>query len=78
MYGVDSRTMDVLAVMVRWSILIVIGVSWHVQSQAVQQTSDVESSYNFYYEQPCCSGTSSKSKYHTRHRRGKFNYYSKT
>lgn len=71
MFEVNVRTMDSLAVVVRWSILMLIGVSWHVNSQTVQQTTEVDNSYNFYYEQPCCSGTVTKSKYHMRHRRGK-------
>ncbi|XP_035437414.1 semaphorin-2A isoform X3 [Spodoptera frugiperda] len=69
MFEVNVRTMDSLAVVVRWSILMLIGVSWHVNSQTVQQTTEVDNSYNFYYEQPCCSGTVTKSKYHMRHRR---------
>ncbi|CAH1636857.1 unnamed protein product [Spodoptera littoralis] len=69
MFEVNIRTMDALAVVVRWSILMLIGVSWHVNSQTVQQTTEVDNSYNFYYEQPCCSGTVTKSKYHMRHRR---------
>lgn len=66
------RTMGALAIMVRWLMFLLIGVGWQVRSQVVQQTSEVDSSYNFYYEQPCCSGAITKKKYHVRHRGGEF------
>lgn len=72
MFQSSVRTMGVLAVVVRWLMFLLVGVGWQVRSQTVQQTSDVDSSYNFYYEQPCCSGTITKRKYHVRHRGGKF------
>lgn len=68
----SPRTMDTLAVVVRWCMFLLLGLGWQVQSQTVPQTSVVDNSYNFYFEQPCCTGTVPKSKYHTRHRRGKF------
>lgn len=71
MYHIPMRTMGALTLMVRWCVLLLVGVGWQAQSQAVTQTNDVDSSYNFYFEQPCCNGLTPKSKYHVRHRRGK-------
>lgn len=73
----NMRTMGVLSFVVRWCVFVVVGVGWQVQSQALQQNNEVDSSYNFYYEQPCCAGGVSKSKYHARHRRGKLCFYYK-
>ncbi|XP_063365071.1 semaphorin-2A [Cydia amplana] len=65
----NGRTMGGFALVVRWLLFLLLGVGWQVRSQAVQQSSEVESSYNFYYEQSCCTPTNPKSKYHVRHRR---------
>lgn len=72
------RTMRVLALSVRWFAFLVVSVEWQVHSQAVQQTSEVDSSYNFYYEQPCCTGPIIKNKYHVRHKRGESFTFIKT
>ncbi|XP_045525753.1 semaphorin-2A isoform X1 [Pieris brassicae] len=63
------RTMGAISLTVRWLAVVLIGAEWQVQSQLIQPTSEVESSYNYYYEQPCCTGPVTMSKYHVRHRR---------
>lgn len=66
------RTMGFSTLLIRWFAFLLVGVEWQVHSQAVQQSSEVDSSYNFYYEQPCCTGPVIKNKYHVRHRKGEF------
>ncbi|CAK1543143.1 unnamed protein product [Leptosia nina] len=63
------RTISAMSLTVRWLAIVLLGAEWQVHSQLIQPTSEVESSYNFYYEQPCCTSPLTKSKYHTRHRR---------
>ncbi|CAH2041373.1 unnamed protein product, partial [Iphiclides podalirius] len=65
----ESRTLSFSAVLIRWCIFALVGLEWQVHSQVLPQTSEVDSSYNFYYEQPCCTGPVTKSKYHVRHKR---------
>ncbi|VVC92724.1 unnamed protein product [Leptidea sinapis] len=64
----NFRTIGALALTVRWLAVLLVCVEW-VQSQLLKPNSDVDSSYNFYFEQPCCTGPVTKSKYHARHRR---------
>ncbi|CAK1582749.1 unnamed protein product [Parnassius mnemosyne] len=65
-----SRTLIINRFVIRWLIFTLVGLKWQAHSQVVPQTSEVDSSYNFYYEQPCCTGPVTKSKYHfMRHKR---------
>ncbi|GBP66828.1 hypothetical protein EVAR_59525_1 [Eumeta japonica] len=61
--------MAYLGLVLRWCALFLVGLGLQVQTQAVSQNPIVDSSYNFYFEQPCCNAPVSKTKYHTRHRR---------
>ncbi|KAG7302065.1 Semaphorin-2A, partial [Plutella xylostella] len=63
------RTMGAVTLVVRWCLMLLVGVGFQAHSQAISPPSEVDSSYNFYYEQPCCNGPTIKSKYHVRHRR---------
>ncbi|CAG9100859.1 unnamed protein product [Plutella xylostella] len=63
-------TMGAVTLVVRWCLMLLVGVGFQAHSQAISPPSEVDSSYNFYYEQPCCNGPTIKSKYHVRHRRG--------
>lgn len=59
----------VLALVLKWTLVAV--VRWEVEASSLPHVAagDFQNSWNFYYEQPCCSADVGKSKHHFRHRR---------